>query len=241
MKKIASLLAAAVMTIMIPLNAAALSYESPALAKISYTNAPEGTVYMDILVKMPVEDASYVDFTQPPEYSDLGGSENIPLDITADSEIAKYNEDGYVSLSLHHKWAKPFVIYSNSQKTERSDPSSCELEMSANGDTTYDFIDLSISFGDYKAAYVDEHGNILGVTSASVTEYDLNTPYGFSADGDSLVFLRHGAHPRTIAIIVAVTGIVLISLPITLAFLYSKRKKRIKASDLAMNARDNLK
>ena len=242
MKKLYTLLAAAVMTVMLPLNAAAISHYPPAEANITYSSAPEGTVYMDILVKMPEDDASFVDFTQPPEYYIGSGNANEPLDITAESEIAKYSEDGFVSLSLHHKWAKtPLVIYNSPKNTERSETSADKLVMSANGDTTYDFIDLSISFGDFKAAYVDENGNVLGVTGSSVTEYDRETPYGFKANGDSLIFQRHGAHPRTIAMIVALTALVLISLPVMIGLLYSKRKKRLKASDLAASARDNLK
>ncbi|MBO4868054.1 MAG: hypothetical protein J5582_16055 [Ruminococcus sp.] len=227
MKKISAIFTAAVMAFSLALPASAAKHEDPAVAHITYADAPEGTVYTDILIKMTTDDESYTDFTQSPEVCKDGAKGGTSLGITADSEIAKYSEDGYISLSLHHKKALALCIYSN-EEVLKMDPS-C------------DFIDLSINYGDFKAAYIDAEGNILGVTSASETAYSMDTPYGFSTDGDSLTFQRHGAHPRTISIMIAAVALVLISLPIIIGFIVSKRKKRLKASERAKETQNDLK
>ncbi|MBQ8967205.1 hypothetical protein [Ruminococcus sp.] len=222
MKKLYSLLAAAVMAFSLPLTAQAATHYDPNIAHITYSNAPEGTAYMDILVKMKTDDQNYVEFNQAPV-----SPEGETLDITAESEIAEYNEDGYVSLSVHHKKTESFVLGSGEDL----------MTMHSTKQVSSDFIDLSIAYGDFKAAYVDENGNILGVTKASVTEYSTATPYGFKADGDSLIYQRHGAHPRVIAMIFAAFVILFVSLPMIAFAAYRRHTKKIKAGDLAAKAK----
>ncbi|WP_295157076.1 hypothetical protein [uncultured Ruminococcus sp.] len=226
MKKLFALLSAAIAAFSMSITASAVTHYDPNIGHITYENAPEGTVYMDVLVKMDTEDQNFVTFTQPPTH----GGEKMP--ITAESDIAKYNEDGYVSLSLHHKKAESFEI---------NDEGDDLMTMHSTVQVSSDFIDLSINYGDFKAAYVDGEGKVLGVTDVSVTEYSRQTPYGFHADGSSLVFQRHGAHPAVISVTVFLTGLVIISLPIVAVFIYRKRSKRIKPSDLAGNARKHMK
>jgi hypothetical protein len=228
MKKIPALFTAAIMAFSMALPVSAVKHEDPAVAYITYADAPEGTVYTDILIKLPTDDESYTDFTQSPEVCKDGAKGGTSLGITADSEIAKYSEDGYISLSLHHNKALTLCIYSDKEV----------LKMATSKINSCDFIDLSINYGAFKAAYIDGEGNILGVTSPSETAYSMDTPYGFNADGDSLTFQRHGAHPRTISIIIAVGVLVIISLPLVIGFIISKRKKRLKASE---HAKENQK
>ena len=220
MKKLYSLLAAAVMAIAAPLSASAVTHYDPQIAHISSSGAPEGTAYVDILIKMPTDDADYVYFTQPPQRCGSGQTEGEPMPVTSESEIASYREDGYVSLSLHHKKAQPLKVYPDGEDDI--------LTMNSTEQTSCDFIDLSIEYGTFKAAYVDENGGILGVTDASVTKYSTKTPYGFRAEGSSLIFQRHGAHPAVISAIFAITALLLISLPLILTFLYRRHSKRIK-------------
>ncbi len=228
MKKLYALLTAALMTFTLAIPAAAVKHYDPAVGHITADGAPEGTVYTDILVKLPTDDDNYTDFTQPPEVCAEGAESGQPIDISAESEIARYSENGYVSLSLHHKKAGTLCIY----------PDEEVLKMSSSSSASCDLIDLSIAYGAFKAAYVDGSGNILGVTSPSDTEYSRDTPYGFHTDGSSLTFQRHGAHPRTISLIVAGTTLVLISLPLITGYVLSKRKKRIKP---AANASEGTK
>lgn len=250
MKKLYAFLTAAVMALLFPLSAAAVAHYDPNVAELTYSDAPEGTVYMDILIKMGTDDQNYVAFTQPPQYytgrhTDESGTDvydNEPLPVSAESEIARYNEDGYVSLSLHHKKAESLTIFNSAHNTELSENTPHDrLIMHSTAQVSSDFIDLSINYGAFKAAYVDEDGNILGVTNVSETAYSTKTPYGFSANGNSLTFQRHGAHPAVISVVVFLTGLVIISLPIVITFIYRRRSRRMKVSEVAERARKNLK
>ena len=229
MKKLYALFTAAIMAMTFALPASAAKHFDPAEGHITAAEAPAGTVYTDILIKMPADDPNYTEFTAPPQVCDDGAKSGQPLDITADSEIAQYSEDGYVSLSLHHKKAGVLRIYPDEEL----------LKMASTSSESCDFIDISIAYGDFKAAYVDGSGNILGVTSPSETAYSLDTPYGFHTTGSDLTFQRHGAHPRTISLMVAGIALVLISLPIIIAFISSKRKKRLKAEERASKDDNN--
>lgn len=219
MKKLYTVIVMAAMLILMPLNAAAALHFDPARGEISCKNAPEGTVYLDILVAMPADDENYTAFNgQIPYFSNdeetTGGEE---LDIDGNSEIAKYSEDGYVSLSLHHKRAKAYQV--------KTDGSPSLLVMDSNESNSCDFIDLYHAYGDYKAAYVDAEGHVLGVTGISERKFSRSTPYGFSADGSALIYHQHGAHPVVIGITVAVMAVLLMSLPVTFMIISSKRKR----------------
>ena len=150
------------------------------MLRIDYKNAPKETAYVDILVKMNREDPAYVDFTQPPqhfvrEYTDENGAwqcEYVNLPITEESEIAKWNENGYVSLTLHHRGVKLLQIREN-------------ITLDVEG---YFLEDFYKKYGKMKVAYVDDEGNVLKVTDKSKKKY-----MGWQADhlvvnGDSVVF-----------------------------------------------------
>ena len=150
------------------------------MLRIDYKNAPKETAYVDILVQMNREDPAYVDFTQPPqhfvrEYTDENGAwqcEYVNLPITAESEIAKWNEEGYVSLTLHHRGVKLLQIREN-------------ITLDVEG---YFLEDFYKKYGKMKVAYVDDEGNVLKVTDKSKKKY-----MGWQADhlvvnGDSVVF-----------------------------------------------------
>ena len=68
----------------------------------SLENAPADAVYFDILIEITPQDE---------EYSAFNSQQNA---ISADSQIALYNEDGYMSLSFHYKkleYADMEIIY----------------------------------------------------------------------------------------------------------------------------------
>lgn len=150
------------------------------MLRIDYKNAPKETAYVDILVQMNREDPAYVDFTQPPqhfvrEYTDENGAwqcEYVNLPITEESEIAKWNEEGYVSLTLHHKAVEAL-------RTGKND------SLNIDG---YFLEDIYKRYGKVRVAYVDDEGNVLKVTDKSKKKY-----MGWQADhlvvnGDSVVF-----------------------------------------------------
>ena len=76
-------------------SAVTVSANAPAPPSYFYCtaqNAPEGTVYMDILIELDPQNNQYTEFN-------IG---NAPNGINAESPIAAYNEDGYMSLSFHY-------------------------------------------------------------------------------------------------------------------------------------------
>lgn len=198
---------------MFPLNAFALDFD-PYYVELEWNNAPENTAYIDILVKMDTDDKNYVDFTSPPKklierYIENGNSkfryENLPIDM--DSEIAKINDNGWISLSLHHKSSGGIVIYDTAVLCLDCYCDKDGLKMKSDR-TYYDILTISKEYGGFKCAYVDENGNVLGITEKSGKDYSTSEPYAVISDGDSLDFRIFGASPLFIAIlIIAIVGI----------------------------------
>ncbi|MCR5539336.1 MAG: hypothetical protein K6F71_00665 [Ruminococcus sp.] len=166
--------------------------------KIGYRNAPEGTVYVDVLGKIDSSDETYTDFNVAPQEIENGNStkydyltDGEPLDIDENSEIARYNEDGYMSLSIHSTDVRLYDL----------DGDGCDrLILNWNGSDFYK------KYGKYKLAYVGEHGEVLGVTKKASHSYDPNESNSVFADGDKATYSEEAESPAFYA---AVTTIVL--------------------------------
>lgn len=171
-------------------------------SSITYENAPENTVYVDILVKLPEDSEDYVDFAvweEPPkklvEYKTITEplTDNLgnptpkthtytkpiyeALSITPDSEIAQLNDDGYVSLSVHHAGSRGFY------------------DQRLYLDVLCEMSDIEKRYGKFKAAYVDENGNVLGITKTARTRYNPKDSNSFTANGDRLIFTKSELSP----------------------------------------------
>lgn len=176
---------------------------------INIENAPEGTAYLDILVKIKPSSDYYVDFAElemPPKIvtewieetytvQDKDGKEETrtkyepvwkELNITPDSEIAWFNENGYVSLSVHLKGVKGFDYYAYSNKSVEN---RLVLDDSSAG---WDIKKLMSSYGKFKAAYVGENGEVLGVTGKAAVRYEHGGSCKFSANGSKLTLTLFG-------------------------------------------------
>lgn len=201
-KTIISIVSALVLMLSLPITAFALDIDTY-YAEIEFTNAPEGTAYMDILVKMDESDENYTEFTCPPRYkkNDYLETEYKYLQIDKDSEIATLNDDGYISLSLHYKDAEFMTV--NKVAGYRS-----TFSLLYDPQTKVDFWELRSVYGDFKAAYVDENGNVLGITGVAEITYERYTAYEFMADGDDLT-LRAPGHSASEAslILLKIMGI----------------------------------
>lgn len=209
-----------------PLNAFAIDFD-PYYVELEWNNAPENTAYIDILVKMDTDDKNYVDFTSPPKkliekYIENGNSkfryEN--LQINRNSEIAKLNNDGWISLSLHHKSSGGIVIYDTAVLCLDCYCDKDGLKMKSDR-TYYDIIKISKEYGRFKCAYVDENGNVLGITEKSVKDYSTSEPYAVIADGDSLDFRIFGISPiAEILLIILMVGIPLLVIVLIVYIIY---------------------
>ena len=193
--------------------------------QVEHMNAPEETAYVDILVKMDDEDSNYVDFTRPPRQFEgeiIGGQEGyIDLPITRESEIAKWNEDGYVSLTLHHKDVHELRIdewYENGEGSFIATHESLDIYGSFR-------MDIYAEYDNVKVAYVDEEGKVLKVTDKSKIKYmGHNTSDNIAVDGDSVVF-RIGEAPPWIALLFYLSVIMIPVYPIILIVWAIKKAK----------------
>lgn len=179
---------------------------------INYKNVPENTAYVDILVKLPESSEDYVDFarwTYPLQKSDTA------LSITLDSEITRLNDDGYVSLSVHYRGCTGF-----------SDNACLLLSEKLT------ITDIKKRYGSFKAAYVDENGNVLKITKASRTRYNPKRPSSFSVSGDTLIFTQWGISPlQHILLLVSALGEPLAISALVVCNNHHKRRNKQLRSD----------
>lgn len=168
---------------------------------ITYENAPENTAYVDILVKLPEGSKDYAEFnvwenvptklvqmevteavrddTGRIAERTLTESVYVELSITPDSEIAKLNADGYVSLSVHYAGCKGISA------------SQLYLDESSRNKITA----IEKRYGSLKAAYIGEDGRVLGITNTARTRYDPKSPSSFSVSGETLIFTKWAIPP----------------------------------------------
>lgn len=146
---------------------------------ITVESAPEGTAFVDILVKDKWHDKYEVDFNE--ENGEL-------LGVGRDCGLAEYSE-GYTSLLLRHDCA----IY----RTEENRQFPNYFELREENQKLYNY------YRSIKVAYCDKNGNILGVTEAVEIERVIFTAAGYriTADGESLTYRMSKAPPYWILIL----------------------------------------
>ncbi len=208
LQKVLCLLTAVMLAVCLALPACAREIDGKR-ASLDIKNAPEGTATIEILVPS-ASDADCLcetrDFTvKKIIYHTSGGTVNgyrysQPADkeykdivISKDSEIAAYtDEDGYFSLSAHTDGALETVlnviVYDDS-RTEKNNGRYLQI-VDNNAASLADIEDLKNRFGKFKAAYIDEKGNILSVTDEFEVAYD-DGQYAFKADGNKLTLVMN--------------------------------------------------
>lgn len=216
---------------------------------LTYDNAPEGTYYVDVLLKMDTSDDNYTDFNAAPQCYIRTNAQHMneyaELPVNSGSEIAKYNEKGYVSLLSHCKGAQLFIYDSeyNEENEFRDDPAMLSLH-----DTT-PYVTISTLYsrcGRFKVAYVDKNGNILGVTDKSKKKYDSHKNYSLAANGNALTFTVSRLSPlRTVLLYTYVIGSPLLTVMIPLimvaiTIVKAKRNRREADSTAAENPHKEL-
>jgi len=225
MRKLITILAAIIFCTVTVMPANALDFDS-FMADVSWGGAPEGTAYLDILIDLPKSDPQYTEFNSPPRriargYLDEAGNavyEYESLNIDEGSEIALYSEGGYVSLTCHYRGLRLMTV-NGSDKDGYFKQVKQELALYRDSrfDLSPDITELYEKYGSFKAAYVDENGKVLGVTSECEAIYNSHEPYALIADGDKLTFRIFGfGDPKTIgkmimAAIIAVGVLIIVS------------------------------
>ena len=141
--------------------------------KVRFQNAPEGTAYVDLLLKDNDNDSTAVDYNEEYEKYML---ELGRVSLKRECGLAKYNEDGYTSMTLRHN----FVVYYDTRSNEAS----------------YEYMKMKTHeiFNQHryvKLAYCDRDGNVIKVTDEiKVPSNNFASPvmYWFSGDGEKLSF-----------------------------------------------------
>ena len=153
---------------------------------VRYTDAPEGTVFMDILLPK-TDDDKYASADSKPSAAIIlhGEDENgerteETLTLAEDCELAKY-DDGYTSCLFGRDIATEYRVYSISMDIVLDEEKLINT-------------DVSNYYGSLKLAYCDEKGNVLAVTEPVETEHtDKPANFYVNADGTSLECkLDHG-------------------------------------------------
>ena len=201
MKRISALLVVLAVSVLAAFAVSALDFDCRK-ADVSWENAPEGTAYLDILIKLPEDDAAYTAFNSPPrrisrgylDKEDRSVYEYESLNINSDSGIAKYSSGGYVSMTCHYRYLRTMTV-SGSDEDGYFDRVKQRLELYA--DTAPDIESVYKKYGDLKAAYVDKDGRVLGVTDSFAVIYDSTEPYALVADGGKLTFRIFGSGVST--------------------------------------------
>ena len=146
------------------------------LISFDMSEAPKGTAYVDILGKISPESEYYTDMQDcclpvfAAEGADSETARNTPADITADSDIAAYDTDGYMSLSLHFRYGSALYIRTdeNGKVLEeeyviRNIPESRKKTEAVNTAFLYK------KFGRFRCAYISGNGEVLRVTDTAVS------------------------------------------------------------------------
>lgn len=176
----------AFLSFMNPIHCFAVHYDSHQIW-FSFSNAPKETAYIDILAKIEKNNEVYTDFNVVPKrLIDFNRKEYVPLSIGKESEIASYQNDGYVSLSIHSILITDLILLSECENRE-----SYSLEYDGYLTTTCSAETLYDTFNDLKLAYVGENGEILQITNPLRIEHTLGSPlsqtakpYSFIAEGE---------------------------------------------------------
>lgn len=171
--------------------------------ELKFGSEPEGTVYIDPLVKLDESDEHYVSFSSPPqmlvrvqtEYDEGEDWEFQYLNITEESEIARLRRDGFVSLSLH------YTPHTNVQ----FDAEKRAYLVLYGAEESHNINEIFEKYGGLRAAYVDESGNVLGVTDSAVRVYDNTLPSTLIADGSTLTLIVNGLPKWQSAVLSAIT------------------------------------
>ena len=129
------------------------------------------------------------------EYNEFKNEEKQELVLDENSEIAQYIDgDGFVSISAHTDCIKLLCLRTNLYNDNDAEKG-IERELFLRGDVreSVPYLhaeDLESRFSSFKAAYIDEKGNVLGVTD----EFEVireDTQYTFSTNGDKLTLIMN--------------------------------------------------
>ena len=186
---------------------------------ISYTNAPQGTAFVDILFKTAENDI-YAPNEDSSIYTERTACTTVALpdtdiELASDCGLAEY-DDGFTSCMMR----RYFVSYNSASdgKCTLKFPQPCN----ADNDKVFQY------YGEFKAAYCDRDGNVLLVTEpVKVKPHKHPCVYEVSADGNTADC--HAIMDNSIYIAPVIIGCVII-IPIIIIFSIAMAVSKKKAN-----------
>lgn len=164
--------------------------------RFELTNLPEGTQYVDMLIKLPTDDSKYV----PLVY------ENLPDGFSENAQIVLYCEDDYRSYTFHYAEASSIIkvpehgaVYFFEKDPFLGEPKKGHL------------LDVE-DRGDICLALLDENGDILQVSKAQSLKPmgrldSISYAFSYDAQADKLVIESRGRSPLMVALYIF-TGLI---------------------------------
>ena len=186
------------------MSAYAMTPVEPNVIIIGYNNAPEGTAFIDILFKNRKNDKYRLADGEEPlcKLSVRGENETgfRELALGRDCGIARYN-DGYSSFFFNKKTSVTVDCSANY----------VFIEITGGGAQNRDLFNY---YKEFKVAYCDENGNVLGVTDAVKAEKNKNTSEYHIYANDKALSYELKVEPKIglLLLILFVVGILLPSI-----------------------------
>lgn len=152
------------------------------------------------------------------EESDGRGWEWRALNVDEASEITRLRRDGFVSLSQHYT-PRGVILFDTDNVTRLN----FDVMHAENINQIFE------KYGGFRAAYVDENGNVLGVTEPAVRVYGNEMSTAFIADGSSLTFRVHGIPRWQSTILYSITTAEFVLIAALLAVLLAAIMRKLYA------------
>ncbi|MBQ5310703.1 MAG: hypothetical protein ILP19_01510 [Oscillospiraceae bacterium] len=153
------------------------------------SKAPAGSAYIDILGRISPDSSYYTSFNPdgaPYVQTSING--DMTVSVSKDSPIAAYNEDGYMSLSLHYKGTSGMTVAAKNGEFAEGE---FVIAIDAADKEIQSINDLYKKFGRFKAAYISSDGNILGVTDVAVSTLTNEEMHAMKLSGSNAVYELH--------------------------------------------------
>lgn len=156
------------------------------------SGAPAGTAYVDILGKISPDSEYYTELqdTCLPVFS--SDDTDDPVNISADTEIAAYNADGYMSLSLHFRYGS--ALYIRADENGKVLEEEYVIQDIPKGKKNKEAVNTGLlykKFGRFRCAYISAAGEVLEVTDTAVSTLVEDERNTLTAKGNAAEYKFH--------------------------------------------------
>ena len=135
--------------LLLPLPVSANSPPPKDFFDVQFSNLPEGTVYLDLLVYLPESDPYYTPLEEA----------NLPEGISPDAQIVTYCQEDFRSYTFHYRDAKSVIAVKGTKTVTYF------FDNTVYGSNIrYQHLDDVLAKGEIRLAMLDSEGNILRIS-----------------------------------------------------------------------------